>query len=398
MTRYKYVIVGAGVAGASAVRGIREWDSAPVLLIGAEPHPPYHRPPLSKDLWRRREQLQSVSVEPDEFWVRERIELITGTRAVAVDPMHRVLVDSHGREHGYERLLLATGGQPRRLEVTGADLEGVYHYRTIDDYLGARQRAQPGSSALIIGGDFVGAELAAALAANDVGVTMLVSEPTLAAHVLPEEFGQVLAASYAEHGIGIRTGDAPVMISRQGNRFRTTTRRGECIDSDVVVVTLGITPSVDLAQRAGLQVGDGIVVDEYLRTSDPNIFAAGDNALFPSPFLEERRRVECWENAWMQGRLAGVNMTGRLERYDEMPRFSSDLFDLGIEAVGDISSARDTVFDWKADEVTGTVFYLRRGQVRGILLCNRPGKLEAAREMIMRSVPGDDEHDPRLWL
>lgn len=398
MVRYKYVIVGAGVSGASAANGIREWDSAPILLLGAEPHPPYHRPPLSKDLWRGRKALRSIALEPNEFWARERVELITGTRVVAIDRRRQVVTDSRGRAYEYEKLLLATGGQPRRLEVTGADLDGVYHYRTIADFLGTQQRAQPGSSAVVVGGDVVGAELAAALAANDVEVTMLVPEPTLAARILPEKVGRILAAWYAGHGVRVLTGDAPVLIARQGDGFRTTTQRAARIESDVVLVALGITPSIDLAQAAGLQVGDGIVVDEYLRTSDPNIFAAGDNALFPSPFLERPRRLDDWENAWRQGELAGMNMTGRLERYDEMPHFFSELFDLAIEAVGDTSSARDTLVDWSEEKRTGTVFYLRRGQVRGVLLCNRSSKLEAARQMIMRSVPGDDEHDPRLWL
>jgi 3-phenylpropionate/trans-cinnamate dioxygenase ferredoxin reductase subunit len=396
--RYKYVIVGGGVAGASAVNGIREWDRASILLIGAEPHSPYHRPPLSGDLWQGRKQLQSITLEPDDFWGRNRVDLVTGTRVLAVNPTRRQVTDSRGHEHGYEKLLLATGGQPRRLEVKGADLDGVYHYRTIDDYLGTRKRAVPGSSALLIGGDFVGAQLAAALAANGVNVTMLIPQQSLAAHVLPEKVGRILAARYAEQGIRILTGDAPVLIAPQGNRFRTITERSARIESDVVLVALGTRPSVDLAQGAGLPVGDGIVVDQYLRTSDPNIFAAGDNALFPSPFVEAPRRLECWENAWMQGELAGVNMTGKLRRYDEMPHFFSELFDLYIEAVGDTSSARETLVDWNEQERTGTVFYLLRGQVRGVLLCNRSSKLEAARQMIMRAVPGDDEHDPRSWL
>jgi NADPH-dependent 2,4-dienoyl-CoA reductase/sulfur reductase-like enzyme len=392
------VIVGAGVAGASAVRGIREWDGRSILLMGAEPHPPYHRPPLSSDLWLGRESLETISVEPEEFWLRQEVELVTGTRVVALDPIRRQVVDGRGQAYGYEKLLLATGGEARRLTIVGADLEGVYHYRTIDDYLGTRARAPAGSSALIIGADFVGLELAAALAANRVDVTMLVPDRSLAAQVLPEELSRIVAARYVDHGIHILMADAPVMIERANGRLRTSTQRGARIDSDVVLVTLGTAPSIALAERAGLKVGDGIVVDEYLRTSDPSIFAAGDNALFPSPFLEEPRRLARWDNAWLQGRHAGVNMTGRLERYDEMPRFFADLFDLDLDAIGDISATLDTLVDWNPKERAGTIFYLRRGQVRGVLFCNRPGKLEAARQLVTRSVPGDDEEDPRWWL
>jgi len=398
VARYRYVIVGAGVAGASAVNGIREWDGGSILLIGAEPHPPYHRPPLSKDLWLGRQSLETISVEPEEFWLRRRVELVTGTRVVALDPIRRQVVDGRGQAYGYEKLLLATGGEARRLAIPGADLEGVYHYRTIDDYLGTRARARAGSSVLVIGTDIVGLEIAAALAANRVDVTMLVPERSLAAQVLPEELSRVLAARYVDHGIHMLMADAPVMIERANSRLRTSTQRGARIDSDVVLVTLGITPSVALAERAGLKVGDGIVVDEYLRTSDPSIFAAGDIALFPSPFLEEPRRLERWDNAWMQGKLAGVNMTGRFERYDEMPRFFADLFDLDIDAVGEISTTLDTLVDWNPKELSGTIFYLRRGQVRGVLFCNRPGKLDAARQLVTRSVPGDDEEDPRWSL
>jgi len=267
--RYRYVIVGAGVAGASAVRGIREWDGGSILLMGAEPHPPYHRPPLSSDLWLGRESLETISVEPEEFWLRQEVELVTGTRVVALDPIRRQVVDGRGQAYGYEKLLLATGGEARRLTIVGADLEGVYHYRTLDDYLGTRARAPAGSSALIIGADFVGLELAAALAANRVDVTMLVPDRSLAAQVLPEELSRIVAARYVDHGIHILMADAPVMIERANGRLRTSTQRGARIDSDVVLVTLGTAPSIALAERAGLKVGDGIVVDEYLRTSAP---------------------------------------------------------------------------------------------------------------------------------
>jgi NADPH-dependent 2,4-dienoyl-CoA reductase/sulfur reductase-like enzyme len=388
---FRYAIVGAGVAGAAAVRGIREWDEGSILLVGAEPHPPYHRPPLTKDLWFGRTSFDGIWVAPAAFFADNHVELVTGTRVTALDLGRHELGDDHGRVYRYDKLLVATGGEPRRLAIPGGELGGVCYYRTVDDYVRARDRARPGSPVVVIGGGFLGSELAAALAGLGVDVTMIFPQRTLVPRALPAELGRALVERYVARGVRMLTGDAPVAIERRGDGLRTRTRRGRQIESELVIVGIGITPSVELARRAGLQVADGIVVDEYLRASDPDVYAAGDNALFPSPFLDERRRIEHWDGAQSQGELAGANMAGRRERYDYLPYLSSELFEVGYEAVGHVSTALDTWVDWDEPATSGTVYYLRQGRVEGVLLYNRPEKLDAARELIRRSVPGDEE-------
>jgi 3-phenylpropionate/trans-cinnamate dioxygenase ferredoxin reductase component len=203
--------------------------------------------------------------------------------------------------------------------------------------------------------------------------------------VLARELSEAVTRSYRDRGIRIYDHDAPVAIEARDAGFMTRTRTGRTIQSDLIVAGIGISPSTSLAQAAGLNVSNGIVVDEYLCTSAPNVYAAGDNAQFPYAALGGRRRVEHWDNAVNQGLLAGRNMAGAREPYTYMPYFFSDLFDLGYEAVGDVDASLDTIADWEEPNRKGVVYYLAENRVRGVLLCNIWGKLDVARELISRA-------------
>jgi NADPH-dependent 2,4-dienoyl-CoA reductase/sulfur reductase-like enzyme len=380
---YGYVIVGAGVAGAAAAEAIREEDpSGTILLIGAEAHLPYNRPPLSKQLWLGKKTVDQIFVEPAEAYAEKRIDRATSTLIVGHDAGDRTLIDQRGDRCRYERLLLATGATPRKLDVAGADLEGVYYYRTLDDYSAVRALAKKGSSAIVVGGGFIGSEMAAALTASRVKVTMVFPDARIVERVFPEALGSALTSAFVERGVRILHGDVPARIERQGKQLAMTTRAGARLEADVVIVGVGVEPNVELARAAGLTLDRGIVVNAELETSRPGIYAAGDNAVFPYAALGRPMRVEHWDNALNQGQVAGRNMTGKMEAYTYMPYFFSDLFEFGYEAVGEVDARLETFADWQKVNDTGVVYYLREGRVRGVMMCNVWGKVDAARTLI----------------
>lgn len=389
---YKYVIVGGGLAGAAAAAAIRELDAdAPILLIAAEEHLPYDRPPLTKALWFGKKQVRDIFLHDPTFYAQKHLELLQATRVVALDPGQKRITDEHGNTRRFDKLLLATGGTPKRLYIPGGDLRDICYYRTLDDYHRMRREVE-GKSALIIGGGFIGSELAAALRTNNAEVTLIFPGRYLCQRVFPERLGFALGEHYEQRGIRIWASDEPVSITREGTRFLVHTRQGRQFRSDLVIVGIGIAPEIELATQAHLQTSDGIEVNEYLQTSHPDIYAAGDNARFPYTALGRRMRVEHWDNALNQGRQAGRNMAGVREAYAYMPYFFSDLFEFGYEAVGEVNSSLETLADWQKENDTGVVYYLGDGRVRGVMMCNVWEKVDWARDLIRRGQPISAEH------
>jgi NAD(P)H-nitrite reductase large subunit len=385
---FTYLIIGGGLAGVSAIEGIRELDqTGKILLIGGEKHLPYDRPPLSKKLWTGKKTVDAIFLKKEEFYAGQDVVLALGRTAVSLDPKIRSVTDDSGAVYLYEKVLLATGGVPRELLIPGGELKEIFYFRTLDDYLKLKAEATPGSSAVIIGGGFIGSEMAAALNMNQVDVTMIFPDPWLVNRVFPESLGKALQRRFLERGVKILSPDKPVAITRQGKGFLTRTESGTQIPSDIVVAGVGIAPSLDLARRAGLQTANGIIVDEYLQASLPGIHAAGDNAFFPYTVLGKQMRVEHWDNSLNQGKQAGRNMAGAKERYDYMPYFFSDLYEFGYEAVGDVNTQLDIFEDWRKENEQGVIYYLRDGKVRGAMMCNVWDKVETARELIREGRP-----------
>jgi len=382
---YTYVIVGAGLAGASAVEGIREVDSqGRTLLIGAEAELPYDRPPLTKKLWFGKKTVEEIYLHDAGWYETQGVTLAPGTEVVQLDAAAKRVVDQKGTKYRYEKLLLATGGVPRRLSCPGGELEGISYYRYLADYQHIRHLAAEGATATVIGGGFIGSEIAAALTMNGVRVTMIYPGNSLVSRVFPEDLGSALQEGYARRGVTIHTQDEVTAIARRGARYQTRTARGRVVDSDMVLVGIGIDPDVALAAQAGLALDNGVTVDEYLCTSHPDIYAAGDLANFPYQALGRHMRVEHWDNAVTQGKWAGRNMAGAAQSYDYMPYFFSDLFDFGYEAVGEVESRLETAADWETPFEKGVVYYCAGGRVRGAMMCNVWDKVEAARALIRR--------------
>ena len=380
---YQYVIVGAGVTGGWAVAGIGEVDTnGSILLLGQEPYLPYDRPPLTKKLWFGKEKVENIFPHDDAYYAGHRADVRLGVTVTALDAGNKMLTDGQGNTIHYEKLLLATGGAPRRLDIPGGDLDGICYYRYLIDYLRMRADAVEGASAVVVGGGFIGSEIAAALNMQQVDVTMVFTEDYLVSRIFPEGLGRALTDHFQHKGVKVMAGDAPVSFTRQNGKFLTQTKSGRQLPSDILLVGIGIQPADELAKAAGLQTANGITVNAYLQTSHPDIYAAGDNAFFPYQALGKQMRIEHWDNAVNQGKWAGRNMAGANEPFTYLPYFFSDLFEFGYEAVGEVSSKLESFADWQQENDTGVLYYLQDGKVRGVMTCNIYGKLDQARDLI----------------
>jgi NADPH-dependent 2,4-dienoyl-CoA reductase/sulfur reductase-like enzyme len=380
VARFEYLIIGGGMTADAAVRGIRKEDpSGTIGLVGDEPHAPYNRPPLTKGLWK--------GDAPDSIWLETKeagAELILGRRAVKLDPEAKRVTDDQGTLYDYGKLLLATGGQTRRFQDSP---DGVVYFRTLDDYRKVRGLADGGGKFVVVGGGFIGSEIAAAIRMQDRDVTMIVKDEGLGARVFPADLSRWLVDYYRDKGVTVRLGEGVDRVESRGGKFQVRSGNGEPVLADAVVAGLGIEPNVDLARQAGLAMSDGVEVDELLRTSRPEIYAAGDVANFLNPALGRRMRVEHEDNANTMGEIAGRNMAGARRRYDHLPMFYSDLFDLGYEAVGDVSARHQTVADWKEKFREGVIYYLDGSRVCGVLLWNTWDQVDAARALVAEPGP-----------
>lgn len=384
MTHYTYLIIGGGMAAAAAVRGIRELDTqGPIGLISADVDPPYKRPLLSKGLWKG-ERLDAIWIDVEN----QGIDLHLGRTAQAIDAEAKRVTDTTGASYTFDKLLLAMGGRVRRLPFGGDD---IIYYRTVADYQRLRGLTEHGQRFVVIGGGFIGWEVAAALAMNGKDVVMVFPDQSIGQRIYPPDLAQFLTTFYRSKGIEVLTETSVVDVARQGTELAVATRRvgggdEQRLVADGVVAGIGIQPNIELAQAAGLAVADGITVDDYLRTTHQDIYAAGDIASFYSPALGKRRRVEHEDNAVTMGRHAGRVMAGAVETYRHLPFFYSDLFELGYEAVGELDSRLETVADWKEPYQEGVIYYLGAGVVRGVLLWNVWEQVEAARRLIGQEV------------
>ncbi len=374
MKHHKYLIVGGGLTADSAVRGIRKIDpDGNIAMICDEHDPPYDRPPLSKSLWKNK-PFESIWRSPNGL----NLDLFLGKKAVALDAEEKLVTDDAGDEYRYDKLLLATGGSVRRLPDVG---ESVIYFRTANDYRKLRALSERGSDFAVIGGGFIGSEVAAALAMNGKRVMMIFPSGEIGSRIYPQPLAAFLNSYFREKGVTLLASETVKSVRVSGEKTIVTTGSGKEISADGVVAGLGILANTELAEQAGLKVDNGIVVDELLRTSNPDIYAAGDVANFYSAALGKRMRVEHEDNANVMGEMAGRNMAGASDIYSHQPYFYSDLFDLGYEAVGELDSGLDIVEDWKEPFRKGVIYYLRDGNVRGVLLWNTWGQVAAATQL-----------------
>ncbi len=376
MKSVRYLIVGGGMTADAAARAIREVDAnGSIGIISDDPHPPYNRPPLSKGLWKGDDPEKVLWRGTEKIGVELRVR----RRATALNPKQKTVTDDRGEIVSFDKLLLATGGTPRRLPLQTGQ---IIYYRTFDDYVRLRALANEKLRFLVLGGGFIGSEIAAALRSVGRDVTMLVPEDGIGARVFPADLSRFLVDYYREQGVDVRTGEGLAGLQQSAGKVVVRTTHGKEIPADVIVAGLGIQPNVELAEQAGLRVENGIVVDELLTTSAPDIFAAGDVANFFNPALGTRLRVEHEDNANAMGAAAGRSMAGKGSPYTHLPFFYSDLFALGYEAVGELDSRLEIESTWTQQFREGVVYYLKDGKVRGVLLWNTWGQVDNARAII----------------
>ena len=385
------VIIGAGQAASEhAIRLRQAGYTAPITLVGSETHLPYQRPPLSKAFLSGHVTAADLLLRPDTAYGKAGITFVGGTLGTGLDLAEHKTTLSDGRTLPYDKLVLATGGYARRLSCPGAALEGVHVLRTIDDVLALRTRLTPGARLVIIGGGYIGLEVASVAIKHGLSVTVLEAASRLLARVTGPEMSAFYEAVHRAAGVDIQTGvTLAALLPDARNPAHVGAARlldGREFAADFVLAGIGLVPNTALAEAAGLPVGDGILVDEYCRTPDPDVLAIGDCANHPNPLLGRRLRLESVPNAVEQARVAAETICGRLKPYAAIPWFWSDQYDLKLQAVGLAEGHDATVLRGDMAERAFSLFYLRNGMVISADSVNRPAEFMAAKRLVGREV------------
>jgi len=374
-TEQTYVIVGASLAGAKAAQSLRDAGvDGRVVLIGDETERPYERPLLSKGYLIGKDERDKIYVHPEDWYAGHDVELRLDTRVTALDRDRSEVELSGGERIGYDRLLLATGASPRRLDLPGGDLQGIHYLRRTGDSDALRETFAGGGRLVVVGGGWIGLEVAAAARGYGVEVTLVEPQPTPLYGVLGPEVGKIFGRLHRAHGVDLRTGSGVEGFEGSGGRVTgVVTSGGTVVPADMVVVGVGITPNVELAEAAGLDLAlGGVAVDELLRSSDPGIWAAGDVASAVNPLLGARVRVEHWANASNQGKAAGLSMADQGEPYAKLPYFYTDQYDLGMEYHGWVGpdGADEVVLRGDPESGEWLAFWLSGGRVQAGMTVN----------------------------
>ncbi|MFW9820821.1 MAG: NAD(P)/FAD-dependent oxidoreductase [Candidatus Thorarchaeota archaeon] len=385
---YKYLIIGGGMTADAAAHSIRENDPKGTIgLISAERDPPYARPPLSKYLWTGDEELDEIDLGTSDA----EVEMHLGRTATKIDRINKKVIDDQGYEYSYNKLLLATGGVPKKLP--NVEEEGIIYYRTLSDYKKLKELVDKNQNFGIIGGSFIGSELAAGIKIYkpEAEVTMIFPEIGICAYIFPNTLSNFLNNYFRENKINVLPRELVIKVNKDSNGYLVETKSGKKMNFDVVIAGLGITPNIELAKSADLKVKDGIVVNTFLQTNDQDIYSAGDVANYYNSALGRYIHIEHEDNALMMGEIVGKNMTGEKNPYDHLSLFYSDLFDYGYEAVGILDSKLEIIQDWKKPSEEGVVYYLKEGRVQGVLLWNVWEKADEARDLIADPGPFSSE-------
>lgn len=398
-----FVIIGAGQAGAWAIYALRDEAEfeGKIVLIGEEDYIPYERPPLSKSA-----MLGDTSVEDAYFWPREKydewnVEMRLRTRAESIDRAAKSVMLSDGETVSYDRLLIATGTRPRLLPIDGKDLGGVHYLRTIADTLAIQNDIPDGGSALIVGGGWIGLEVAGALAKRNCKAIVVELADRLCGRAVPPEISDWLLSFHQGHGVDVRLNTGVErLIGENGKLTGAELPGGEIIDCSLAIIGIGVLPNSEIAEAAGLDIDNGVVVDAQGRTSDPDIFAAGDLTNHPNALLGRRIRLESWENAQNQARVAAKAMAGKGEDYAEIPWFWSDQFDANIQMIGVPQSWEQLAT--RGDPASGEfiTFYLKDGKIDGAISINNPRDVRFAKRLMQagKQVSAEDLANPDIKL
>ena len=377
------VVIGAGQAGGWAARTLRDESfEGPVTVVGEEPYPPYERPPLSKEVLIGKEPAESSYLWPEGSFDELGIELRTGVEAAAIDRETRTVALSDGGSIAYDKLLIATGGRVRKLPIEGAQLDGVHYLRGIDDSAAIRADLGEGARLVVIGGGWIGLEVAAAGRMLGAEVTVVEALDMLCARALTPDMAAYLLDVHRERGVDVRLGATIEALTGEGRVSGARLSGGETLPATAVVIGIGIVPNVELAEAAGLEVENGIKVDALCRTSDPDIYAAGDVTNHPNDLLGRSIRLESWENAQNQGIAAAKAMLGGENPYCEIPWFWSDQYEVNIQLVGLPTDFDETVTRGERAAGSFVEFYMKDGSIDGAAAINNPRDVRFAKRLM----------------
>jgi 3-phenylpropionate/trans-cinnamate dioxygenase ferredoxin reductase subunit len=380
----EFLLVGAGFASGHCAAELRKRGAdGSILLVGREPEVPYERPPLSKEYLRGEAERSDAYVNPADWYEENDVELLTGTNVMALDPDARVAKLQGGSEVKFNRALLATGANVNILRVEGCENEGIHYLRAFGNSDAIRADAEKAEHVVLIGGSYIGSEVAASLTAKGSKCTIVMIEEVALSNSFGEEAGQYFHDVLESHGIEILGGEELEAFEGDGRVKAVVTKSGKQVECDAVVVGAGVKPDTMLAERAGLEVEDGIVCDSKLQTSAEGIFAAGDVCSYESVVHGRRLRVEHWDVAMQQGQAAGANLLGEDRDYAVVPYFFSDLADwASLEYVGPAQDWDEVLFRGERDSGEFSAWYLKDGKVAGCLSVERPEDLARARELL----------------
>jgi NADPH-dependent 2,4-dienoyl-CoA reductase/sulfur reductase-like enzyme len=391
VANYKYIIIGGGIAGGKAVEGIRQIDEqGSIALITRAPHPPYQRPPLSKAYLKGEADLERLYLRDKAYYRENEVQIIKGLEILKIDPDKRQVYVKAGAILGYEKLLLATGGEALRLEIPGNHLENVFTLRSIADSDAIRKAAGKGKTALVMGASFIGSEVAASLTEVGTDVIQIFPEPRLLERIVPEEVSAYLHDLFKQHGVRIIPETVAESLEGDEAVRRAELSNGEEVAIDLVVMGVGINLNVDLAKEAGLELRESdlaVIVDQTLRSSDEHIYAAGDIAAWLDTNSGKRLQVEHWDVARQQGQQAGRNMAGENHPYTALPYFFSDLFDLSFEVWGNLDNWEQTVKRGNLSDDCFAIYYFEQGRLCGVLSVARPDEEREPMQALVKARP-----------
>ncbi|HEY7255290.1 MAG TPA: FAD-dependent oxidoreductase [Solirubrobacterales bacterium] len=383
-----FLLIGGGLASANCASELRgRGADGSILLVGREPEPPYERPPLSKEYMRGEAEREDAYVNPVSWYEENDVELLSGVNVMSIDPDARTAKLQGGEEIGFRKALLGTGAMVNILRVEGAENEGIHYLRAFGNSDAIRADAEAAEHVVLIGGSYIGTEVAASLTARGVRCTIVMIEDVVLSRTFGEDAGRWFQETIEGHGITVLGGEELEAFEGDGRVRAVLTKSGRAIECDAVVVGAGVRPDAMLAQRAGLEVDDGIVCDSKLQTSLEGVYAAGDCCSYESVIHGSRLRVEHWDVALQQGMHVAKNMLGDDSDYDVVPYFFSDLADwTGLEYVGPAYEWDREIWRGDADSGEFLVWYLKDGRVAGALSVGRPEDLAEARRMLADGV------------
>lgn len=386
--RTDFLLIGGGLASATAAETLRkEGADGKIVIISAENSLPYHRPPLSKHFLLGKQKKERILVHKESYYRDQKIEVILGTKALAVHPERRIVITDHAGEFHFKKLLIATGCSPKKLDVPGSALPGIFYLRNIPDSEALQQAMVGAKRAVVVGGSFIGMELASSFTKKGIQAMIITMEDILYDKLVSPEISEFFTEYYKANGVEVILGETIKEFRGKDRVERVVTSKGKTFSCDFVAIGVGVTPDINFLHGSGIKVDDGIVVNEYMQTNKPDIYAAGDVANFFDPLFRRYRRIEHWDNAIKQGQISAKNMIGQKLAYHTVSYFFSDIFDITFDFLGDATDADERILRGSIKEKSFAVLYLKDGVLRAMFFLGRsPAEARAAGSLIVNRV------------